>query len=179
MKRIVAIIALLSSVLIGAQQPGMIEWRYVGADQAHTKYSVADEITAANVHELEIAWQWEPNEMPMPEIGARPSSFQATPIMIDDVLYLSTMYNRVVALDAETGAELWAFDPRAYEREPRHAFKHRGIAHWRDGDDFRIFLNSRDRLYAIDGATGRAVTDFGEAGSVSLIDDLGRPVTSE
>ncbi len=164
----------------GAQEAGgPIEWRYVGADQAHTKYSAAADVTRDNVDQLEIAWQWDPGELPLPELGARPGSFQATPIMIDNVLYLSTMYNRVVALDAETGAELWAFDPRAYEREPRHAFKHRGIAYWRDGEDFRIFLNSRDRLYAIDGATGRAVAGFGENGSVSLTDDLGRPVSTE
>ena len=99
-----AFIVSTAAVTALAQQPAEpIEWRYVGADQAHTKYSTADEITAANVEQLEIAWQWEPNEMPMPELGARPSSFQATPIMIDNVLYVSTAYNRVAALDAETG----------------------------------------------------------------------------
>ena len=181
MKRFCAA-AILSAaaVTVGAQQPAEpIEWRYVGADQAHTKYSTADEITAANVDQLEIAWEWEPNEMPMPELGARPSSFQATPIMIGNVLYVSTAYNRVAAIDAETGAELWAFDSKAYEREARHGFIHRGIAYWRDGDDFRIFLNSRDRLYAIDAATGREVASFGENGSVSLIAGHGRPVLSE
>ena len=181
MKRFCAA-AILSAaaVTVGAQQPAVpIEWRYVGADQAHTKYSTADEITAANVDQLEIAWEWEPNEMPMPELGARPSSFQATPIMIGNVLYVSTAYNRVAAIDAETGAELWAFDSKAYEREARHGFIHRGIAYWRDGDDFRIFLNSRDRLYAIDAATGREVASFGENGSVSLIAGHGRPVLSE
>ena len=163
---------------LGAQAPdGPIEWPYVGGRQAHTKHSPAAQITRDNVDQLEIAWQWEPNELPLPELGARPGSFQATPIMIDNVLYLSTMYSRVVALDAETGAELWAFDPMAYEREPQHGYRHRGIAYWRDGDDFRILLNSRDRLYAIDAATGRAVTSFGEGGSVSLIDGLGRPVS--
>ena len=175
-----AFIVSTAAVTAFAQQPAEpIEWRYVGADQAHTKYSTADEITAANVDQLEIAWQWEPNEMPMPELGARPSSFQATPIMLDNVLYVSTAYNRVAAIDAETGAELWVFDSKAYEREARHGFTHRGIAYWRDGDDFRIFLNSRMRLYAIDGATGRAVASFGDNGSVSLTDDLGRQVLSE
>ena len=181
MKRFFAA-AILSAaaVTVGAQQPAVpIEWPYVGGDQAHTKYSTADEITAANVDQLEIAWEWEPNEMPMPELGARPSSFQATPIMIGNVLYVSTAYNRVAAIDAETGAELWAFDSKAYEREARHGFIHRGIAYWRDGDDFRIFLNSRDRLYAIDAATGREVASFGENGSVSLIAGHGRPVLSE
>ena len=104
MKRFVATAALLFTSLAGAQEPGvMIEWPYVGAEQAHTKYSAAEEITAANVDELEIVWQWEPNEMPLAEYGTRPGPFQATPIMIGNVLYLSTMYTRVVALNAETG----------------------------------------------------------------------------
>ena len=69
MKRCVAIAALLSTALVGAQERGgMIEWPHVGSEQAHTKYSTADEITAANVAEMEIAWQWEPNEMPLQRI---------------------------------------------------------------------------------------------------------------
>ena len=68
--------------------------------------------------------------------------------MVGNVLYLSTMYTRVTALDAETGAELWIFDPRAYEGGPKGAgprgFKHRGIAWWHDGDDARIFTRGRE-----------------------------------
>ena len=187
MKRFVATFALVASVLVStplanAQEKGaMIEWPHVGAGQAHTKYSAAEEITATNVGELEIVWQWEPNEVPLEEYGTLPGPFQATPIMVDNVLYLSTMYTRVAALDAETGAELWIFDPKAYEGGPKGAgprgFKHRGIAYWRDGNDARIFLNSRDRLYAIDAATGKLDTGFGDGGSVLLTEGHGRPVT--
>ena len=182
MKRFVAKAALLSTALAGCQEPvGMIEWPYFGSEQAHTKYSAAEEITAVNVGELEIVWQWEPNEMPFEEYGTRPGPFQATPIMIGNVLYLSTMYTRVAALDAETGAELWTFDPKAYEGGPKgvgpRGFKHRGIAYWSEGDDDRVFLNSRDRLYAIDAATGELDTGFGESGSVLLTEGHGRPVT--
>ena len=145
MKRFVATAALLFTTLAGAQAPGaMIEWPYVGAEQTHTKYSAAEDITVANVGELEIVWTWEPNEEPLEEYGTRPGPFQATPIMVGNVLYLSTMYTRVAALDTETGAELWIFDPKAYEGGPKGAgpsgFKHRGIAYWDDGDDDRIFL---------------------------------------
>ncbi len=182
MKRFVATVALVSTVLACVREPDtMIEWPYVGSDRAHTKYSAAEEITAANVGELEIVWQWEPNEMPFEETGARPGPFQATPIMVDGVLYLSTMYTRVAALDAETGAELWSFDPRAYEGGSKGAsptgFKHRGVAYWSGGDGARIFLNSRDRLYAIDAATGEPDPGFGESGSVLLTEGHGRPVS--
>ena len=174
--------ALVSAVFASAREPAaMIEWPHVGAGQAHTKYSAADEITAANAGELEIVWRWEPNETPLEGYGTRPGPFQATPIMIGNILYLSTMYTRVAALDSETGAELWTFDPKAYEGGPKGAgpsgFKHRGVAWWSDGDDARIFLNSRDRLYAIDAATGKLDSGFGDRGSVLLTESHGRPVT--
>ena len=172
---------LLASVACAQEHDDTTGWPFVGSDQGHTKYSTAEEITAANVGDLEITWKWEPKETPLEEYETQPGPFQGTPIMIDGILYLSTMYTRVVALDAETGAELWAFDPRAYEGGPVGAgptgFKHRGIAYWTDGGDARIFLNSRDRLYAIDPATGELDADFGEGGSVLLTEGHGRPVS--
>ena len=168
----VTAILLLAAVGCAQEPDATIGWPFVGSDQAHTKYSVAEEITAANVGELEIVWKWEPNETPLEEYDTRPGPFQATPIMVDGKLYLSTMYTRVVALDAETGAELWTFDPRAYEGGPVGAgptgFKHRGIAYWSDMDDARVFINSRDRLYSINAETGEPDADFGEDGSVVL-----------
>ena len=98
----------------GAQEPGAVEWPYVGGDQAHSKYSALADIDRANVGNLEIAWEWDAGELPLPEYGTRPGRFEATPLMIDDTLYVSTMYARVVALDAETGAERWRFDPETY-----------------------------------------------------------------
>ncbi len=159
----------------------MAEWPFVGSDQEHTKYSAAAEITAANAGDLEIVWEWKPNETPLQEYGTRPGPFQATPVMMGDVLYLTTMYTRVVALDAETGVVLWAFDPRAYEGGQEGAgptgFKHRGIAIWKDEGAVRVFLNSRDRLYSINAVTGKLVRDFGENGSVLLTRGHGREVS--
>ena len=96
-----------------------IEWPYVGARAGANQVLPAAEITAVNVGELKIVWQWEPNERPLEEYGTRPGPFQATPIMVDNVLYLSTMYTRAGALHAETGAEPWTFDPRAYAGGPK------------------------------------------------------------
>jgi quinoprotein glucose dehydrogenase len=156
----------------------MIEWRYVGGDQSHAKYSSAADITPANVHQLERVWEWEHGEMPLEQYQTRPESFQATPLMIDNVLYLSTPYNRVVALDAETGAELWAFDPKMYVDGQFSVlnFTHRGVAYWRDGQESRIFMNSRDRLFSVDAKTGKLVTAFGKEGFASLIEGLGVPI---
>ena len=124
------------------EKMAMIDWPYVGSEQSQTKYSKADEITQANVNELEILWEWKPNEFPLEEFGTKPGPFQATPIMVDNILYLSTMYMRVVALNAETGEELWSFDPKVYEGGSKgvspSGFKHRGIAYWREDNETRI-----------------------------------------
>ena len=183
--RLCAIAVVVGTAVLGAQyRTGeMVEWRYVGAEQSHTKYSAVDDINLANVDQLEIAWTWEPGELPLEEFGTRPGSFEAMPLMIDNVVYLSTMYTRVVALDAETGRELWAFDPEAYRTGPRGAgpggFKHRGVAVWGSGDDMRIFLNSRDSLYALDAKTGELIRSFGDNGKVLLTVGFPNEVTRE
>ena len=67
-----AILAFLSSTaVIGAQAApeGMVEWSYVGAEQSHAKYSALADIARANIDQLEIAWQWDPDEQPLSEYG--------------------------------------------------------------------------------------------------------------
>ena len=109
--------------------------RSTAAIRAATKFSPLTDINPSTVARLAVAWEWTPREKALDAFGTRPGNFQTTPLMIDNVLYLSTPYNRVVALNAETGAELWAFDPKAYEDgQPPNGtgFVHRGVAAWRD-----------------------------------------------
>jgi quinoprotein glucose dehydrogenase len=79
-----------------------------------------------------------------------------------------------VALAADTGRELWSYDPKAYEdgQVPNGTgFVHRGVALWRDGVSgrLRIFMNSRYRLICLDAATGKPVQEFGDNGIASLL----------
>ena len=111
-----------------------VEWPFVGADQNNSRYSALEDITAANVDRLEIAWRWRPEERALPVYGTVPGNFTSTPIMIDNMIYVTSNYNRVAALDAETGAVKWVYDPRAYEiGMPLLAggFRHRGVAAWK------------------------------------------------
>ena len=113
----------------------------------------------------------------MPEYGTIPGFFEATPLMIDGVLYVTTPYNSIAALDAETGKELWRFDGEAYKEGQMlsaSGWKLRGTAFWRDGDKLRILLNSRARLFELDAKTGKPVPTFGQNGQVSLTDGLKR-----
>jgi quinoprotein glucose dehydrogenase len=173
----IASVASVHGVRIQPAQPDRAaeqDWPFYGGDPGGTKYSPLTDIDAASVARLSIAWEWATRETPLAAPGTRPGEFQVTPLMIDNVLYFSTPYNRVVALNADSGAELWSFDPRAYDdgQPPNGSgFVHRGVAAWRDhsaGDALRIFINSRYRLICLDAATGRAISAFGSQGIVDL-----------
>jgi len=168
------------SILLGVSQRATaqrVEWPAFAGDLAATKYSALSDINRGNVSGLTKAWEWATGETPNAETRARPGNFQATPLMIGDTLFLSTAYNRVVALDASTGRELWAFDPKMYlTGQPPNGtgFVHRGVATWTDGRQRRVFINSRWNLIAIDAASGRPARDFGDTGYVDLTRDLAR-----
>ena len=155
------------------------EWPYYGGDQAGSKYSPLADINTGNVSQLQLAWAWKTGETPLPQYGTRPGTFENTPLMLGDVLYLSTPYNKVVALNAETGAELWRYDPETYkDGQPPNGtgYVHRGVAAWRDGNKLRLFLNTRYRLICLDAATGHPVATFGENGVVDLSQGLIWPI---
>jgi len=154
-----------------------IDWSSYGGDPGERHYSPLDRINRSNVRNLKLAWEWKTGEAPLPDFQTTPGTFEATPLMIGGVLYLSTPYNRVVALDAETGKPRWSYDPKAYEdgQVPNGTgFVHRGVAAWRDGKTgrLRIFMNSRYRLIALDAETGKPVSDFGDNGIVNLVNGL-------
>lgn len=175
---LIALVAAAAALeLIGPGQASlpMIEWPFFAGDQAATHYSAAADINRDTVSRLEPAWSWKPNETAIAEYHTQPGSFEDTPLMIGNVVYVTTPYNRVAALDAESGKPLWTYDPKAYVAgQPPNGtgFVHRGVAAWRDHGQLRIFLNSRDRLICLDGQTGEPVTTFGTAGQVSLVEGL-------
>jgi quinoprotein glucose dehydrogenase len=149
----------------------MVEWPFYGGDQAGTKYSPLTDINPDTVSKLHVVWEWKTGEVPLDQFGTRPGMFEATPLMIDNVLYFSTPYHRVVALNADTGAEIWSYDPKSYEDgQPPNGtgYVHRGIAAWHDGGKLRIFLNTRYRLVCLDAKTGTPVETFGNHGIVDL-----------
>ena len=85
------------------------EWRWYGGDAGHTRYSPLDQINAGNFSNLTIAWRFKTEHL-----GPRPEfQFESTPLMANGVLYSTAGSRRaVVALDPETGDELWTYDPK-------------------------------------------------------------------
>jgi len=161
----------------GRESSRQVEWLYYGGDPGGSRYSPLADINAENIGRLQVAWQWKHWETPLEQYGTTPGFFENTPLMIDGVLYVTTPYNSIAALDAESGKELWRFDGEGYKLGQvlsGSGWKLRGTAFWRDGGKLRLFLNSRHRLFSLDAQSGKPVSSFGDNGVVSLVDGLPR-----
>ena len=145
------------------------EWRYYGGDAGGMKYSALKQITPANVASLKPAWTFHTGELSDGKTLLTRTTFEATPLVVDGVMYLTTPFNRLIALDPETGRQLWAFDPKLDKSRPNNLFISRGSAWWTDGKRKRIFYGTLDaRLFSIDAATGEPDPAFGNRGVVNL-----------
>jgi quinoprotein glucose dehydrogenase len=171
---------LLSSLLIAtaasAQRPSIVssgEWRYYGSDAASTKYTPLDQINAANVSRLKVAWTWDsPDNALRKKNSDLPNGpNEATPLMANGVLYTSTGLGQVAALDAATGKTLWQYNPQA------NGGVSRGVAYWSKGDQARIFhCTATSYLLALDARTGKLIPSFGKNGRIDLTQGLRRSV---
>ena len=150
------------------------EWRFYGGDAGGARFSTLQQINRTNVRGLKRAWTYHTGEV---DRGGNETDrhqvapFESTPLVIDGVLYFSTPSNRVIALAAESGKEIWQFDPQAAHGRKREFFQHRGVAFWqsKNGDDRRILFGTFDgRLIALDAKTGKPSRDFGKGGTVNL-----------
>jgi quinoprotein glucose dehydrogenase len=173
--------ALLLGAALAHAAPKDKGWAYYGGDPGGQKFADLADINRGNVSRLALAWAWRTGEKPLAEYGTSPGVFEATPLAIDGVLYFSTPYNRVIALEAASGRELWSNDPKAYlngQVPNGTGFVHRGVAAWRDSKSRRLFIlmNSRDHLIELDARTGKEVTGFGEHGRVDLLTGLQWPI---
>ena len=105
------------------------EWRFYGGDAGTTKYSPLDQINAANVKKLKIAWRWKAQNF-----GPRPDyNWEVTPLMVGGVLYFTAGTRRdAVAVDAATGETLWMYRLDEGERGDRR-WRAPTIAAWPTG----------------------------------------------
>jgi quinoprotein glucose dehydrogenase len=185
-------VASAAAVTIGAgmaappQSPGARdlaaakEWPTYGHDPGGMRFSPLTQLTPANVAKLEVAWVYHmrPAAPPAAPPTATPpagrgrgrggsgfASSEATPLVIGGVMYTSTPYYRVVALDATTGKEIWAF------QLPSGNPSTRGLEYW-PGDARTppqiVFGTSDARLYSLNAKTGVPNDAFGEKGVVAL-----------
>jgi quinoprotein glucose dehydrogenase len=154
------------------------EWPTYGHDPGAMRFSPVRQITPANVNQLKVAWVYHlrPPDAPAgPSAAAAPapgrgrgrgSRFapsQTTPLVVNGVMYISSPFSRVVALDPTTGAEQWAFQVPGPPT--------RGVEYW-PGDARTpaqiVFGTTTAKLYSLDAKTGKPNEAFGDQGVVDL-----------
>src|SRR5262245_62496054 len=166
------------SVLIPSGGP-VADWPVYGRDPGGSRYSPLTQITRENVKHLQLAWIYHTGDIPT---KAQAASFEATPILVDGTLYLSTPFNRVIALDPETGKERWTYNPKIDRSVHYSDFTSRGVSTWLDAErppselcHRRIFAATNDaRLIALDATTGKLCVEFGEHGQIDLSHGVGK-----
>ena len=120
-------------------------WSAYGGDPGGTRYAALSRINRDNVQDLQVAWTYSAGENdhkaanasersgPCSRCHASNSKFEATPILAEGTLYVSTPLNRVIALDPETGDEAWRYDPHIkLDINRSEGFISRGVSFWTD-----------------------------------------------
>jgi quinoprotein glucose dehydrogenase len=169
------------------------DWPYYGGDAGGMRYSRLTQINPKNVDKLKIAWVVHTGDVSDGKHGIQRSGFETTPILVGGTLFLTTGFNRVLALDPATGKQLWAYDPKIDRTwDYGDAFVNRGVATWLDSAvplksgrqsgrpcRRRIYEATLDaRLLALDAISGTPCRDFGDSGQASLR-DVGRYVPGQ
>ena len=158
------LIAALAIVSAAAQ-----EWPTTSGDPGGAKYSPLKQIDRSNVARLKVAWTFHTGDLSDGKTLPSRSAFEATPLVIDGVMYVMTPFSRLIAIDAETGKQLWAFDPKLDRDRPQTLFISRGAAFWGDTKSKRILFGTLDgRLFSIDAVSGKPDDSFGKAGWIDL-----------
>ena len=152
-------------------------WPAYGHDPEGSRYSPLTQIARENVSRLHVAWVFHTGDMQGGSGDVRRSGFESTPLVVDGTLYLTTPFNRIIALDPDTGLARWTYDPHIDRNwDYGDGLVNRGVATWVDPRAAantpcrrRLFEATLDaRLVAVDGATGSPCAGFGDRGQVSL-----------
>jgi quinoprotein glucose dehydrogenase len=153
------------------------EWGYYGHDGGGMRYSPLAQINRENVARLKVAWAFHTDDISEGRGSRKRSGFETTPLMVEGTLYLTTPFNRVIALDPKTGTQRWAYDPKIdLDGDYGDGLVNRGVSTWLDPTRAagqpcrrRIFEATQDaRLVALDAANGSLCSDFGKGAQVSL-----------
>ena len=181
MLRRVLILALLTATRGHAQslpRPG--DWWAYGRDAEGSRFSPLDQINPSNVGTLTVAWTFRTGDTAMTR---RPVKFEATPLVVDGTMFLSTPFGEAIALDPGTGKVLWRYAAGVNRQDNWGDFASRGVSTWLDPRvppsgpcRRRILLPTIDaRIIALDSRTGKPCSGFGDGGTVTLRRNLHNP----
>ncbi len=142
----------------GKAKKNVEDWPTFNHDLAGTRYSPLTQINTKNVAKLTVAWSYHLRG----EDGAPGAYGGNTPIVVDGVMYLPAG-NRVVALEADTGKEIWHYQLKG-------GMARRGVSYWPGDPDHpaRIFFTNGRKMFALNAKTGAIDPGFGKEGEVEL-----------
>ncbi|ESR22852.1 pyrroloquinoline quinone-dependent dehydrogenase [Lutibaculum baratangense] len=152
-------------------------WATFNGDLMAQKYSPADQITPENVGNLEKVWEYHTGDVSDGSEDIPTTVWSATPLFVNDTLYIGTPFYRIIALEPATGEEKWVFDPDArLEALTQPAMKNRGVAYWQadepqEGEACQkiVYIGTMDaKLYGVDADTGETCDGFGDGGVVDV-----------
>jgi glucose dehydrogenase len=148
-------VVLVSGAML-AQNAGPTEWRTYGGDPGHQRFSGLTQITPANVTQLTKAWEF--------DTKTPGRKWQNTPVVIGGTMYITLQNGGVVALEPETGRELWRFETPVRGRSVR------AVAYWPGDSEAgpRLLYGAGDKLWALDPASGRPIETFGTKGAADV-----------
>ena len=150
-----------------AYDPGA--WKYWGGDAGQTRYAPLNQVSAANVNRLKIAWRWSA------ETSGSPASanFKSTPLLDEGILYVPWLNQGIAAIDAGSGKTVWTFEPQPADIGGGASLMSRALSFWTDGKNKRLLHNTLDgRLISVDATSGKPDSKFGRNGWINLRDGL-------
>ena len=156
---LVGYLVVMISMIHSQGAPTNVEWPVVAGDPGGMRYSPLKQINASNVNQLQVAWTYDVSD------GA--GTLETNPLVVNGVLYGYTPAQKVFAVNAATGQQLWQFDSGAPARG-----NNRGVAYWRDGSQERIFAGVRENVYSLDAKTGKPDPKWGVDGRIDFRTDL-------
>jgi quinoprotein glucose dehydrogenase len=163
MKKLMIGLMALALPLAAYAAPGT-DWVSYGHDAGGGRFSPLSQITPDNVSKLGVAWTYHMNPTPGANPGGRIPTSTTTPLVVKNVMYLGTPYGRVVALDATTGKQIWAYQLPGTDQPP-----FRGLGYWPGDRAHRpriIFGSAQGKLIALEASTGSPARGFGTDGIV-------------
>ncbi|WP_150784937.1 glucose/quinate/shikimate family membrane-bound PQQ-dependent dehydrogenase [Pseudomonas fluorescens] len=166
----------VTPVAAGTEQK---DWAHWGNTTAGNRFAALDQINKGNIDQLQVAWTFRTGDIPQ-STGAGAED-QNTPLQIGDTVYTCTAYGKVFALDADTGAQRWKFDPQGtapnWQRCRGLGYSDASAASTVEQPSActkRLFLPTGDaRLIALNAETGQPCEEFGNKGTVDLTTDMG------
>lgn len=151
-----------------------VNWSAYLGDKHSSQYTTLTQINKENVKDLQVAWEYRARDA---DLEKNRTQIQCNPLVIDGILYGSSPRLKFFALDAQTGKELWVFDPFAEQEYQAFGMGvNRGLAFWTNGEEKRLLVTAGSFLYAINAENGQLYMDFGVDGKVDLHDGLDRNV---